>query len=348
MSKSIVREIHVDGHEAVFEASDPSCDMHSIIAINDTARGPALSGTRFLPYRSFQDALDDVLLLARNMTYKAAAADLPLGGGKAVIIGDASTVKSDALLESYGRALNEIGGRYVTAEDVGTTVADMEVVRRATPHVSGLSVESGGSGDPSPFTAHGVLAAIRSVAVHLDGRCDLTGLSVAVQGLGKVGGALVGLLRAEGCNIIVSDVREDLAHDFANQFGAKQVSPMAILTQSCDVLAPCALGGVINEQTHTSLHCRAIVGSANNQLSDDSIAERLNAMEVLYIPDFIANAGGLINIADELKPHGYSADRALESVSEIGRSTTAIIRSASADGSTPLAAARSLAESRLG
>jgi len=347
VSKRSSHEIFVDGHEAVYEISDPSCNMHSIVAINDTARGPALGGTRFLPYDSLQDALDDVLLLARNMTYKAAAADLPLGGGKAVIIGEARTLKSDALLESYGRALNEIGGRYVTAEDVGTTVADMEIVRRATPHVSGLSVESGGSGDPSPFTAHGVLAAVRSVAEHLDGRPDLAGLRVAVQGLGKVGGALVGLLHAEGCDIVVSDLDKDLARDVADRFEAERVSPRAILSQACDILAPCALGGAIGERTLTSLRCRAIVGSANNQLTGDDIADCLSEMGVLYVPDFIANAGGLINIADELKPGGYSPDRALESVAEIGRSTMTIICSASVEGTTPLTAARTLAESRL-
>jgi leucine dehydrogenase len=344
---SAVCQIESVLHEEVYVVTDPSCGLHSIVAIHNTTRGPALGGTRFWDYGSFGEALDDVLLLSRSMTYKAAAAELPLGGGKAVIIGDPPALKSDALFESYGRAIDKIRGNYVTAEDVGTTVTDMAVIGRSTRHVAGLPLESGGSGDPSPATAQGVLAGMKNVVAHLDGSPSLSGMRVAVQGVGKVGSSLVGLLWLEGCEVVLSDVQTEVAQTVASQFEASTVAPAEILSQTCDILVPCALGGAISEETVASLRCRAVVGSANNQLTDDAVADSLAHAGVLYMPDFVVNAGGLINIADELNPGGYSADRALRAVSEIGTTVTTILLSADKYGTTPLVAARELAESRL-
>lgn len=346
MGSDLLR-IGCETHDAVYEISDPSCGLHSFVAIHSTTRGPALGGTRFWPYQTDESALEDALRLARSMTYKAAAADLPLGGGKAVIIGDPAQLKTDALLESYGRAIDKLGGQYVTAEDVGTTVADMEIIRRSTPHVSGLSIESGGSGDPSPWTARGVLAAIKSVAQHVNGSDQLSGLRIAVQGVGKVGGALTRLLCSEGCSVVVADVRADVAAFVASRTGATLVPPDTILSQTCDILAPCALGGVIGDHTLMSLDCRAIVGSANNQLTDDKMANTLAKSGILYMPDFVANAGGLVNISVELDPDGYSSIRANDEVDNIGQSTMSILRTAEEEGTTPLLAARDLADSRL-
>lgn len=344
---STIRELESDTHESVYEITDPVHGLHSIVAIHNTMLGPALGGTRFLDYGSFDEALHDVLLLSRSMTYKAAAADLPLGGGKAVIIGNHTNIKSESLLEAYGRAIEEIGGRYVTAEDVGTSVADMEIVRRSTRHVSGLPLESGGSGDPSPATARGVLAAMKSVAEQLVGTHELRGMRVAIQGVGKVGSALVGLLRAEGCDVVVFDVCSGVAEAVAERYGATIVSNDDILLQPCDILAPCALGGAIGHETVPKLRCRAVVGSANNQLTHDGVADLLEDAGIVYVPDFVANAGGLVNIADELKTGGYSPERANATVLEIGRSVATILRSAAENGVNPLVAARGLAESRL-
>jgi leucine dehydrogenase len=223
----------------------------------------------------------------------------------------------------------------------------MEVVRRSTQHVSGLPLDAGGSGDPSPATAYGVFAAMKSAAEHLEGNRDLHGMRVAVQGVGKVGGALVGLLRAEGCDVVVSDVRPSASEAIADRYGATVVSADEILSQTCDFLAPCALGGAISAETAPTLRCRAVVGSANNQLTRDDVADILVEAGVLYVPDFVANAGGLINIADELNPGGYEPSRALTAVSEIGRSVTMILRSAAENRTNPLVAALALAESRL-
>lgn len=335
------------GHEDVHIAVDPATGLQAIIAIHSTSLGPALGGTRFLPYRRFDDALEDVLGLSRAMTYKAAAADLPLGGGKAVIIGDPAALRSEALLRAYGRAVEALGGRYVTAEDVGTTVADMVVVRRETAHVTGLPVEHGGSGDPSPATAHGVLAAMRGVAEDLWGKPGLEGRRVVIQGVGKVGGALARLLADEGCDIVVGDIATERAEAVADRLGAKVVAPDRMLTEPCDILAPCALGGVLNADTIPTLACTAVVGSANNQLSEEADAERLEAAGILYAPDFIVNAGGIINIAEELHPAGYSQERALDRVHRIGESITRVLNTARDLGITTLAAALAVADERL-
>jgi glutamate dehydrogenase/leucine dehydrogenase len=340
-------ELAARGHEGLFFASDPDAGLRAVIGVHSTLLGPALGGTRIRDYRTLEEALTDVLRLSRAMTYTAAGAHLPLGGGKAVILADPATMKSEALLEAYGRAVDALGGTYVTAEDVGTTVEDMVVVARRTGHVSGLPFDMGGSGDPSPATAHGVLAAMRASAEHLWGVGDLEGRVVAVQGVGKVGSVLVELLVGAGCDVVVADVDEGAVAAAASRPGVRAVPAGEILSTPCDILAPCALGGVFGRDTIPALQCAAVVGAANNQLLDPEDGDRLAAAGILYTPDFIANAGGIINIAEEVGPQGYSLDRALRAVERIYDTTGVVLRRARSEGITPAAAAVAHAEDRL-
>jgi leucine dehydrogenase len=340
-------ELAARGHEGLFFASDPDSGLRAVIGVHSTLLGPALGGTRIRRYGSVDEALTDVLRLSRAMTYKAAGAHLPLGGGKAVILGAPAEVKSEALLEAYGRAVEALGGTYVTAEDVGTTVADMVTVARRTRHVTGLPIEMGGSGDPSPATAHGVLAAMRATARHLWGSDDLDGRTVAVQGVGKVGSVLTGLLVATGCEVVISDVDAAAVEGLVSEHAVRVVPPAEILTTRCDILAPCALGAVLNPETIPRLSCAAVVGAANNQLLSPDDGDRLTAAGILYTPDFIANAGGIINIVEELGPQGYSWERALRAVERVHETTGIVLRRAEQEGITTAAAAAAHAEDRL-
>lgn len=343
----IFEELAERGHEGLWFASDPAAGLRAVIGVHSSVLGPALGGTRFRPYASVDEALTDVLRLSRAMTYKAAGAGLPLGGGKAVIIGDPHADKSDALLEAFGRAVDALGGTYVTAEDVGTTVDDMVVVARTTRHVTGLPVSMGGSGDPSPVTAHGVLAAMRATAEFLWGTPDLTGRTFAVQGVGKVGRTLVELLVGAGAEVVAADVDRAAVEGAARDLGVEVAEPDAILEVACDVLAPCALGAAINRRTIPRLRCKAIVGAANNQLEEPDDAERLREAGILYTPDFIANAGGIINIVEEFKPGEYSQERALGQVQKIRDTTAEVLARAAREGITTRRAAVLLAEERL-
>ncbi|GIU92621.1 MAG: leucine dehydrogenase [Acidimicrobiia bacterium] len=334
-----------EGHEQVVFGHDPVSGLRTIIAIHSTALGPALGGTRFFPYPTEEEALTDVLRLARGMTLKAAAAGLDLGGGKAVIIGDPAKDKTERLLRAYGRIVDSLHGRYITAEDVGTTSADMELIRRETRWVVGIPVAEGGSGDPSPMTARGLVAAMRAVARHLWGADDLTGRRVAVKGVGKVGYNLVRLLVEARAEVIVADVSEAAARRASEDFGAKMVSNDDILFVDCDILAPCALGGDLNPDTIPRLSCRAVVGSANNQLRNDSDADLLADRGILYAPDFVVNAGGLINVYEELR--GYSRTRALHRVDSIYGATARILETADREGVNPHRAALLIAERRI-
>lgn len=347
MDVSIFDELDRRGHEGLWFASDPDTGMRAIIGVHSTVLGPALGGTRILPYRSTDEALVDVLRLSRGMTHKAAVAGLPLGGGKAVIIADPRRDKTPDLLRAYGRAVDALGGTYVTAEDVGSTVPDMEVVASATRHVTGLPVESGGSGDPSPATAHGVLAAMRAAAEFLWGSADLDGRTVAIQGIGKVGSALAALLAAEGCRLTIADTDDAAAARAAEETGARIVATAEILDQECDVLAPCALGAILDRDSIPRLACTAVVGSANNMLLEASNATLLDARGITYVPDFVANGGGIINIAEEFHPDGYSWDRALTAVSRIHDTTLAVLEMARSAGTDTRTAAVGLAEERL-
>lgn len=331
-------------YEEVVYCHDAASGLRAIVAIHSTALGPALGGTRFYPYKSGDDALVDVLRLAKGMTYKSALAGLDLGGGKAVIIGDPTTTKTEALLRAYARFVDSLGGRYLTAEDVGTTQADMDVIYRETPCVTGTSPLLGGSGDPSDTTARGVYWAMRATAEHLAAGGDLAGLHVVVSGAGKVGSALVGLLVADGAKVTVADVNR-AAVDRLIGNGVEAIEPAEAHAVPCDIFAPCALGAVLNSRTVPELNCRAVVGAANNQLETESDGDALAARGIVYVPDFVANAGGVINIADELI--GYHRDRALEAVRRIGDTTSKIL-TAAADGScTTEEAAMRLAEARI-
>ena len=325
--------------------------LYTVIAVHSTARGPSLGGCRMWGYGDSRAALRDALRLSRAMTFKSAVADLPLGGGKGVIMLPAGAPplaparRRDALLD-FGDGVAQLGGRYVTAEDVGTSDEDMTVIAERTGHVAGLAPERGGSGDPSPWTALGVEAAIRVAAERLWGTPDLAGRSVAVIGLGHVGGALARGLAAAGARLVVSDVAP-ARRALADELGAAWAEPAEALRAEVDVVAPCALGGVLDHETVPALRCRAIAGAANNQLAADELAADLHARGILWAPDFVANAGGIINIAVELEPAGYATDRARERVAAIGGTLRTIFDLAEAGGTTPLAAAHDLARQRL-
>lgn len=338
-------EVALDGHEQVLFGYDKVSGLRTIIAIHSTALGPALGGTRFFPYETEEAALHDVLRLSKGMTYKAAAAGLDLGGGKAVIIGDPRTDKSERLLRAYGRIVDSLQGRYITAEDMGTTTTDLDVVRRETRWALGNSVAEGGAGDPSPVTARGLYMATRAVCQMLWGDPDVTGRRFAIQGVGKVGSAFVQLLVENRADVVVSDAYEPALVAAVENYGVKSVPPDEILTVDCDILSPCALGATINQATIPQLNCQAVVGSANNQLETDDDARAIMDRGILYAPDFVVNAGGLINVFDEL--HGYSKLRALHRVDAIYDATIKILETARSEGITPNEAAMKVAEKRI-
>jgi leucine dehydrogenase len=312
---SVFEHINGDGYEQVVFCSDDQSGLRAIIAIHSTALGPALGGTRFFPYPAEEQALVDVLRLARGMTFKAAAAGLDLGGGKAVIIGDPRRIKTEELLRAYGRFVETLGGRYITAEDVGTALEDMDVVRRESRWVTGCSHTYGGSGDPSPVTAYGVLQGIKACALEVFGDASLTGRTVALMGVGKVGHALCGYLVEEGAKVTIGDIDVDNLGRAVNDYGVETTSLADIHSLPVDIFAPCALGGIINDDTISQLKCKIIAGAANNQLAREEHGEKLRDLGILYAPDFVINAGGLINVEDELR--GYDRERAMKRVEGI-------------------------------
>ncbi len=333
------------GHEQVLYGHDPKSGLRTIIAIHSTALGPALGGTRFYPYDTEEQALRDALRLSRGMTLKAAAAGLDLGGGKAVIIGDPRRDKNERLWRAYGRMVDSLNGRYITAEDVGTTAQDLAMVRRETRWASGVPVEEGGSGDPSPATAIGLLAAIKAIAEFLWGSPDLAGRRVAIQGVGKVGYYFTRLLVDEEVEVLITDVYEPAVKKTVKDFGVEAVGLDEIMTVECDVFAPCALGGILNEESIPKLNCAVVAGCANNQLEREEDAALLADRGILYGPDFLVNAGGLINISEELI--GYSEQRAMHHVDAIGQRTLGVLRTAQERGIMPQEAAMQLALERI-
>ena len=343
---SVFEVITADGFEQVAYCHDAATGLRAIVAIHSTALGPGLRGTRFYPYASEDEALIDVCRLAKGMTYKHAVCGNDLGGGKAVILGDPATLRSEALFRAYGRFVEGLSGRYLTAEDVGTTQADMDVISRETRHVTGVSESLGGSGDPSPATAWGVLWAMKAVAERLWGSPSLSGRHVCISGVGKVGGALAEHLATEGAKLTVTDVNTKAVDMVVDRDGAKAVAPEAAHAVPCDIFSPCALGAVLNATTIPELHCDAVVGSANNQLAaEQEDAERLRQRGIVYAPDFVANAGGVINIAEE--PHGYDRQRAYDRIRTIHDTLLRVFDRAEADGITTAAAADRLAEERI-
>jgi leucine dehydrogenase len=334
-----------DDYEEVVYCQDRRTGLRAIVAIHSTRLGPALGGTRFYPYASDDEALDDVLRLAKGMTYKSAAAGLDLGGGKAVILGDPATTKTEGLLRAYARFLDGLGGRYITAEDVGTTQADMDVIRRETRSVTGVSRSLGGSGDPSAATAYGLLHAMKAASQHLWGTTHLEGRHVVVNGVGKVGTGIVRHLVEERARVSVSDIVPAVVDRAVHDFGVDSVPVEKAHAVDCDIYSPCALGKALSPATIPELHCAAVVGAANNQLETPECADLIQQTGVLYAPDFVVNAGGVINIAEELV--GYHRERAYAHVRRIFDTTLHVIRTAEADGVTTTVAAERLAERRI-
>lgn len=334
-----------EGFEQVAYGHDSDTGLQVIVAIHSTVLGPGLGGTRFWPFANEEDALVDVCRLAKGMTYKHAAAGLAQGGGKAVIIGDPSTMRTDELILAYARFVDGLAGRYVTAEDVGTTQADMDLIKTVTPHVTGTSQAHGGSGDPSPATALGVLWAMKGVAERLWGTTALEGRHVCISGVGKVGAALADHLHAEGCRLTVADVRADAATTVALRTGAAVVPADEAHAVACDIFSPCALGAVLSATTIPELRARAVVGSANNQLATPEDAQRMDDAGILYAPDYIVNAGGVINIAHE--SGGYDRRGAEERIRGIRDTVRRVLDLAELEGTTTAAAADLLAERRI-
>ncbi|HYO47196.1 MAG TPA: Glu/Leu/Phe/Val dehydrogenase dimerization domain-containing protein [Gemmatimonadota bacterium] len=338
-------QIHEAHHEQVMFCHDAESGLDSIIAIHDTTLGPALGGTRMWPYRSTHEALIDVLRLSEGMTYKAAVADLELGGGKAVIIGDSKRDKTPELLRAHGRFVDTLGGRYITAEDVGIGVEDMEYVYEETRHVTGIRSSPQGSGDPSPVTAYGVYNGIKASCLRKLGSDDLKGIKVAVQGAGHVGYYLCEGLAADGAVITICDIDEERVQKVVDDFGAAPVEPDAIYDVECDVFAPCALGAIINDATLRRLRCQIVAGGANNQLEENRHGDALDAKGILYAPDYVINAGGLINVYGEIV--GYGLETAKKKAHGIYATLLSIYEIAAEEGIPTYRAADRLARDRI-
>ncbi|MCC3767470.1 Glu/Leu/Phe/Val dehydrogenase dimerization domain-containing protein [Streptomyces sp. UNOC14_S4] len=335
------------GHEQVVLCQDRESGLKAVIAVHDSSLGPALGGTRFYPYASEEAAVLDALNLSRGMSYKNALAGLPHGGGKAVIIGDPETVKSEQLLLAYGRFVASLGGRYVTACDVGTYVQDMDVVARTCRWTTGRSPENGGAGDSSVLTAFGVFQGMRAAAQATWGEPTLRGRRVGVAGVGKVGHHLVEHLVQDGAEVVITDVRAEAVERIAARHpGVTTVATADILVRSpLDVYAPCALGGALDDGTVKALTASVVCGAANNQLAHPGVEKDLADRGVLYAPDYVVNAGGVIQVADEL--NGFDFDRAKAKANEIFATTLAIFDRAKADGIPPAVAADRIAEQRM-
>jgi valine dehydrogenase (NAD+) len=335
------------GHEQVVFCQDKQTGLRAIIGIYSTALGPALGGTRFYPYASEEDALHDVLDLSRSMAYKNALAGLDHGGGKAVIWGDPDRIKTEPLLRAYGRFVESLRGRYYTACDVGTYVADMDVVARETRYVTGRSVEHGGAGDSSILTAWGVFQGMRAAAEHKWGTPSLVGRTVGIAGLGKVGKHLAGHLIDDGASVVATDVNEKALEWARRTYPQLDLVPDAhtLITSDIDVYAPCALGGALNDESVAVLRATIVAGAANNQLAHGGIEKVLADKGVLYAPDYVVNAGGVIQVADEIE--GFNFERARLRATRIYDTTKEILRLADAEGVPPAVAADRLAERRM-
>lgn len=340
-------EFPVDGYEWVIYCEDLACNLKALISVHDTTLGPALGGVRMWPYLSQRQAFDDVNRLAKSMTYKSALAGLRLGGGKAVLIGNPQTDKSARLFHAMGCFIDSLDGLYMAAEDVGTTVADLSLVRETTPYVTGLSLERGSSGDPAPFTALGVFLGMQACLEHRLATRDFTGVRVALQGCGNVARYLCQRLHQAGAVLTVTDLMPERAQAFAEQYDARVVAPAAIYGVECEIFAPCALGGVLNEDTLPRLQCQIVAGSANNQCLHATDGDHLRERGILYAPDFVINAGGVVNIAVELEAEGYDRNRAMGEVWRIYDTLQEVLTLAEAQQIATQRAAQVLAERQL-
>ncbi len=334
------------GHEQLVVFGDSSTGLRGAVAIHDTTLGPSLGGLRIWPHATERDAIMDVLRLSEAMTLKSAAAGLDLGGGKAVITRNAATDKTEALLRSFGTQVDSLSGKYITTEDVGTNTLDMQWVARETNYVAGLPPESGGSGDPSPMTSYGLYQGILATAQFLWGSDDLSGMRIVLQGLGKVGNYLLPYLKGEGAIIFGTDLDQDRVERANYQYGLVPLQPDEVFSHECDILVPCALGGILNDETVPHLRCAAVCGGANNQLLEPRHAEDLAARGILYAPDYIVNAGGVINISFEIG-RSYSAEEARRKTGQIYDTLTKVFGSARDENISTDEAARRVALNRI-
>lgn len=334
------------GHEQVLFCSDEDTGLKAIIAIHDTTLGPALGGCRMWDYDSEEEALEDVLRLSKGMTYKAAISGLNLGGGKAVIIGNPKKLKNEAFFRAFGRFVDSLNGRYITAEDVNIRVSDIEAASLETQYVSGVTNKAGGSGDPSPITAWGTFHGIRAAVKFKLGKDSLKGVKVAVQGCGSVGGSLVGYMAHEGAEIYIADLNEKRLQELSEEYGAKIVALNEVHKLDVDVFAPCALGGFINDETIPEIKAPIIAGAANNQLLDEKKhAAELMKRDILIAPDYVINAGGLMNVYQELV--GYNREHVMSKATQIYDTLISIFEVSKEKGISPMDSANELAEKRI-
>lgn len=339
-------QLSFNDHEQIVFCNDKDTGLKAIIGIHNTVLGPALGGTRMWQYASEWDALNDVLRLSRGMTFKAAITGLNLGGGKAVIIGDAKTQKTPELMLRFGEFVHSLGGKYITAEDVGMDTADMDLVRTVTPHVTGISESLGGAGNPSPITAYGVYMGMKAAAKEAFGSDSLEGRSVLVQGIGHVGEVLVGHITQEGAKVYISDINEARLQEVSKKYGATIYGGQDIYSAQLDIYAPCALGATINDNTIEQLQVKVIAGAANNQLANETIhGNRLKERGIVYAPDFLINAGGIINVYAEIENYGKPGIK--RKTENIYDTTLEIFAKASANNCTTHEAALEIALQRI-
>ena len=343
---SVFSQLSMFGHQKVVFCNDVHTGLKAIIAIHDTTLGPALGGTRMWSYKTEEDALQDVLRLSRSMTYKAAITGLNLGGGSAVIIGDSRRDKTESMFRMYGKFIKNLNGEFITAEDVGTNTRDMEYIRMETQHVTGIPESIGGSGDPTPVAARGVYMGIKGCLKELYGNDLLAGKTVAVQGIGNVGENLVKLLRDENAKVYVSDINEDRLARVAKKYGAEAVGHKSIFDLDVDIYAPCAMGATINSTTISKLKCSIIAGSANNQLENEMVhGKMLLDRGILYAPDYVINAGGLINCYSEIT--GFNKKRTMQLTENIYEAIRKVLKLSKLEQISTVEAANKIAEKRI-
>ncbi|WP_028888015.1 Glu/Leu/Phe/Val family dehydrogenase [Tenacibaculum ovolyticum] len=339
-------QLSFDNHEQIVFCNDEDTGLKAIIGIHNTTLGPALGGTRMWQYKSEWDALNDVLRLSRGMTYKSAITGLNLGGGKAVIIGDAKTQKNDALMRKFGEYVNSLSGRYITAEDIGMETRDMDVIREVTPHVTGVSEAIGGSGNPSPVTAYGVYMGMKAATKYRFGTDNLDGKKILVQGVGHVGETLVKHITDEGAKVILNDINEARLEELSKKYGANVVLGNDIYGLDVDIYAPCALGATVNDESISQLKAKVIAGAANNQLADElKHGKLLREKGIAYAPDFLINAGGIINVYAEIA--GYDKAESIKRTENIYNTTLDIFNLAEKENITTHQAAFNIAQSRI-
>jgi leucine dehydrogenase len=335
-----------DKHEQIVFCNDEETGLKAIIGIHNTTLGPALGGTRMWAYKNESEALNDVLRLSRGMTYKSAITGLNLGGGKAVIIGDAKTLKTDALMRRFGEFVNSLSGKYITAEDVGMETRDMDIIREVTPHVTGISEAKGGSGNPSPITAYGVYMGLKAATKYKFGSDNLDGKKILVQGIGHVGETLVDLVTKEGAQVIINDINKEQLEHVSKKYNATIHHDLDIYDLDVDIYAPCALGATINDNTIHKLNAKVIAGAANNQLEDEvKHGKLLKEKGIAYAPDFLINAGGIINVYAELV--GYDKKEIIQKTENIYNTTLEIFKLSEAQNITTHRAAFNIAQARI-